>query len=97
MLRHCARYRKPVANLVAAIAGGALERCAAPVFFDHFGRLAAHQSLQEPAVELGIDPAGLGRTDPVRDSAGTEKGDAFVRRPSLDASAHERPPRRSIA
>src|SRR5713226_9908526 len=81
---------QPVANLVAAVSRHRFEVFVLRIAGRDFGNLAALEALEEPAVELLVDPAGLRRADPMREAAGTEKGDALILRPALNAFADER-------
>src|SRR5713226_2766457 len=88
--RHGAGDCQPVANLVAAVSRHRFEVFVSRVTGRDFGDLAALEALEEPAVELLVDPAGLRWPDPMREAAGTEKCDALVLWPALDAPADER-------
>src|SRR6266851_9177299 len=88
--RHRPGDCQPVANLVAAVSRHRFEVFVLRIAGRDFGNLAALETLEEPTVELLVDPAGLRRPDPMRKAAGTEKRDALVPWPALDALADER-------
>src|SRR5438132_795045 len=83
-----AEQRDPVADLLASVAAVGLDFRVG----EADGRLdvGARDVVQHPAVELGVDPPGLGRTHPVRDPAGGEQRDALPRRPGPDERPDER-------
>src|SRR5438128_1771258 len=83
-----AEQRDPVADLLASVAAIALDFRVGEA--DERLDVGARDVVQHPAVELGVDPPGLGRTHPVRDPAGGEQRDALPRRPGPDERPDER-------
>src|SRR2546422_716997 len=83
-----AEQRDPVADLLASVAAIALDLRVGEA--DERLDVGARDVVQHPAVELGVDPPGLGRTHPVRDPAGGEQRDALPRRPGPDERPDER-------
>src|SRR5437899_1514183 len=83
-----AEQRDPVADLLASVAAIALDLGVGEA--DERLDVGARDVVQHPAVELGVDPPGLGRTHPVRDPAGGEQRDALPRRPGPDERPDER-------
>src|SRR5213592_79961 len=83
-----AEQRDPVADLLAPVAAIALDLGVGEA--DERLDVGARDVVQHPAVELGVDPPGLGRTHPVRDPAGGKQRDALPRRPGPDERPDER-------
>src|SRR2546426_1186457 len=83
-----AEQRDPVADLLAPVAAIALDLGVGEA--DERLDVGARDVVQHPAVELGVDPPGLGRAHPVRDPAGGEQCDALPRRPGPDERPDER-------
>src|SRR2546426_246062 len=84
-----AEQRDPVADLLAPVAAIALDLGVGEA--DERLDVGARDVVQHPAVELGVDPPGLGRTHPVRDPAGGEQRDALPRRPAGTGSGRAPP------
>ena len=88
--RHRTRNRQPVANLMTAIARDFFQIFIARVAAGDILNRTVHHTIEKPTIELLVDPSGLRRSNPMRQSARSKKGDALIRGPALDASAHER-------
>src|SRR2546430_17074636 len=72
--RHGAQERAPVADLLPAVAAVALDLL--PRQSEQRLDVAALDVIDHPVIPLRVDSPGLGRADPVRDTAGRHEGPA---------------------
>src|SRR5438552_6237784 len=80
--------RDPVADLLTPVAAVALDLGVGET--DERLDIAASDVIEDAMVEVGVDPPGLGRADPVRDPAGGEERDALRRGPGPAERSDER-------
>src|SRR5438128_4025857 len=80
--------RDPVADLLTPVAAVALDLGVGET--DERLDIAASDVIEDAMVEVGVDPPGLGRADPVRDPAGGEECDALGRGPGPAERSDER-------
>src|SRR5437870_13003801 len=80
--------RDPVADLLTSVAAVALDLGVGEA--DERLAIAASDVIENAMVEVGVDPPGLGRADPVRDPAGGEERDALRRGPGPAERSDER-------
>src|SRR5438445_10475646 len=80
--------RDPVADLLTPVAAVALDLGVGET--DERLAVAASDVIEDAMVEVGVDPPGLGRADPVRDPAGGEECDALRRGPGPAERSDER-------
>src|SRR6058998_1746643 len=78
----------PVAYLLTSVAAVALGLVVSEA--NERLAVAASDVIEDAMVEVGVDPPGLGRANPVRDPAGSEECDALRRGPGPAERSDER-------